>query len=94
MSEQTFVNMVQVIIISTKSLMSKFQLRINNSLYDKLQCKELRSDLHMVFVDFEKAFDSVHRDYIWEALRSRGIPDKIIAIIKATYNGAKCRLRT
>ena len=28
------------------------------------QCKEFRSDLHMVFNDFEKAFDSVHRDCI------------------------------
>ena len=56
------------------------------------QCKEFRSDLHMIFIDFEKAFDSVNRDCIWQALRSRGIPEKIIAIIKATYNGAKCRV--
>ena len=54
------------------------------------QCREFRSDPHMVFIDFEKAFDSVHLDCIWEDLRSSGIPHKIIAIIKATYNGAEC----
>ena len=43
----------------------------------------------MVFIDFQKNFDNVHRDYIWEALCSRSITDKIIAIIKATNNGAK-----
>ena len=39
----------------------------------------------------EKVFNSVNRDCIWQALRSRGIPEKI-AIIKATYDGAKCRV--
>ena len=52
------------------------------------QCKEFRSDLHMIFIDFEKAFDSVNRNCIWQALRSRGIPEKSIAIIKAI----KCRV--
>ena len=43
------------------------------------QCKEFRSELHMICIDFEKAFESVHRDCISIALRSRGISDKIIA---------------
>ena len=46
----------------------------------------------MIFIDFQKAFDSVNRDCIWQALRSRGIPEKIIAIIKATYYDAKYRV--
>lgn len=56
------------------------------------QCVEFRSPLHLMFVDFEKAFDSVRRDQIWAALRRRGVPQKIIAIIKASYNGASCRV--
>lgn len=36
-----------------------------------------------MLVDFENAFESVHSSSIWEALRWRGIPDKIISIIKA-----------
>ena len=34
------------------------------------QCFEHRSDLSMVFMDFEKAFDSIRRDCIWTALRN------------------------
>ena len=51
-----------------------------------------RSPLHLAFVDFEKAFDSIDRNCIWNALSRRGTPQKIINIIKATYEGAKCRV--
>lgn len=56
------------------------------------QCAEFNTDLHMVFIDFAKAFDSINRDCIWAALQRRGVPDKIIAVIRATYEGANCRV--
>ena len=37
------------------------------------QSSEYRSDLHRVFVDFEKAFDSVDREGLWMALRRNQI---------------------
>ena len=49
------------------------------------QCVEHRSDLSMVF-------DSIHRDCIWTALLNRAVPKKIVCIIRATYEGAKCRV--
>ncbi|XP_055912374.1 uncharacterized protein LOC129946265 [Eupeodes corollae] len=39
-----------------------------------------------MLVDFEKAFNRVSRDVIWRSLVARGIPDKIVAIIKESYN--------
>ena len=54
------------------------------------QCVAHRSDLSMVFIDFEKAFDSIHRGSIWTALRNRALPEKIICIIRAIYVAAKC----
>ena len=42
------------------------------------QSAEYRSDLHLVFVDFEKAFDSVDRELLWMELRRRGTPNKIV----------------
>lgn len=33
-------------------------------------------------VDFEKAFDSVHREGLWHILRANGMPQQIIDIIK------------
>ena len=56
------------------------------------QCAAYKQDLHLLFIDFEKAFDSVQRESLWRALRRRGVPEKITNIIKATYNGAKCRV--
>ena len=56
------------------------------------QCVEYISDLSMVLIDFEKTFDSINRDCIWTAFRNRAVPEKIISIIRATYEGAKCRV--
>jgi Reverse transcriptase (RNA-dependent DNA polymerase) len=56
------------------------------------QMNELNSPLHLAFVDYEKAFDRVSRESIWRALRVRGIPPKLIALIKAQYDGFECRV--
>lgn len=34
----------------------------------------------MNFIAFRKAFDSVHRETLWNILKSYGIPDKIITL--------------
>ena len=44
------------------------------------QSAEYRSDLHLVFVDFEKAFDNVDRERLWMALRRRGMPNKLVQV--------------
>src|SRR6218665_2566554 len=42
------------------------------------------------FVDFKKAFDSIHRESLWKIMKSYGIPQRIIDIIRNFYNGSKC----
>ena len=39
---------------------------------------EHRADLNMVFIDFGKAFDSIHRSCIWTVLQNRVVPETII----------------
>ena len=46
--------------------------------------------LHINFVDFRKAFDSVHRETLWKILESYGIPDKIITLINLFYRNFEC----
>ena len=45
-------------------------------------------DLWLAFVDLEKAFDRVPREVLWWALRSAGVDEWIVNVIKAMYAGA------
>lgn len=38
------------------------------------QANEWNATLYIHFVDFEKAFDSVHRDSLWITMKKYGIP--------------------
>ena len=46
----------------------------------------------MNFIDYEKAFDRVHREALWKLLHYYGIPEKFITIIQKTYEGMSCRV--
>ena len=43
-------------------------------------------------MDFEKAFNSIHRESLWRILREYGIPQQIFLVIKSFYNNFKCRV--
>jgi hypothetical protein len=45
------------------------------------------------FVDFKAAFDSVQRSSLWSILEADGVPDKLLALIKAYYSSTKARIR-
>ena len=44
------------------------------------------------FIDFKKAFDSVHRGKMIKILRSYGIPDKIVNAIEANYASTRAKV--
>ena len=56
------------------------------------QSLEWNSSLYINFVDFQKAFDSLHRDTLWQLLRHYGIPAKLTRIIKESYEGMACQV--
>ena len=56
------------------------------------QTIEWSSPLYLLFVDFEKAFDSVDREAMLRILRHYGIPDKIINMLKVQYRGFTCQV--
>ena len=48
--------------------------------------KKNKLEAYALAVDFEKAFDSVDWEFMWEALESYNIPKSFIHIIKVLYN--------
>lgn len=49
------------------------------------QCVEWQNPLYINFVDFEKVFDSLDREGLWELLSHYGLPFRIVNLIKNMY---------
>ena len=56
------------------------------------QSLEWRTALCINFIDYEKAFDSLDRNVLWDLMANYGIPSKIISLVKNTYEGTNCRI--
>ncbi|XP_064074656.1 uncharacterized protein LOC135193963 [Vanessa tameamea] len=53
-------------------------------------CEKYRrahKNLHMVFIDLEKAYDRVPREVLWWALKEKGLPGKYVELVRAMYRG-------
>jgi Reverse transcriptase (RNA-dependent DNA polymerase) len=44
-----------------------------------------QNDLHMIFIDLEKAYDKVPRNIMWWALEKKRVPTKYVTLIKDMY---------
>ena len=56
--------------------------------------REHKKDLHMVFIDLEKAYDKIPRNVMWWALEKHKVPAKYITLIKDMYNNVVTSVRT
>jgi len=54
------------------------------------QCLEWNAPLFINFVDFKKAFDSVHRESLWAVMRHYGVPQKVVSLIALFYERFEC----
>ena len=54
------------------------------------QCLEWNAPLYINFIDFRKAFDSLHRDTLWKIARSYGIPPKMVSLMGLFYRHFEC----
>ncbi|GKB46415.1 ataxia telangiectasia mutated family protein [Tanacetum coccineum] len=56
--------------------------------------RERQRDLHLAFLDLEKAYDSVPCELVWRTLRDKGTPRRYSGVIKDMYEGVKTRVQT
>ena len=54
---------------------------------------EYGQDLHMLFIDFKQAFDSINRERMLAAMDGMGIPQKLIRLTKMTMRQTKSRVK-
>ena len=54
------------------------------------QVNEWNATLYTHFIDFEKAFDAIHRESLWNIMSIYGIPEELICLIKAMYSNFEC----
>ena len=57
------------------------------------KAREFNVTAFLLFVDFEKAFDSVKWHYLWEFLHSFGVPDHLISLMKKLYDDNSATVR-
>ena len=55
--------------------------------------REQKKNLHIVFIDLEKAYDKVPRNITWWALKKHKVPTKYITLIKDMYKNAMTFVR-
>lgn len=53
------------------------------------QALEWHSCIYLIFVDYEKAFDSIDRKTLWKIMKAYGIPEKFISMVKAFYRNCR-----
>ncbi|KAL3498426.1 hypothetical protein ACH5RR_041158 [Cinchona calisaya] len=56
--------------------------------------RDEKKDLHMIFIDLEKAYDRISREIMWRVLETRGVRVAYIESIKEMYRDVITSVRT
>ena len=60
-----------------------------------MECyRDKKRDLHMIFIDLEKAYDRVPGKVLWMCLEEKGVSMEYTRVIRDMYEGVRTRVRT
>ena len=90
-----------VLILYAKEIIGDHQsgFRRNRSTIDHIFCirhileKKWEEEVHQLFIDFEKAYDSVRREVLYKILIAFCIPRKLVRLIKMSLTEIYSRVR-
>jgi len=54
---------------------------------------EFNKNLYMVFIDYRQAYDSIHREELWNAMISFGILKKYVDMVKLCNAKTMCKVK-
>ena len=54
---------------------------------------EHEEQLHVVFINFKKAYDSIPREAMWKALEKYGLPPVMTSLIRSFHEGMLAELK-
>lgn len=66
-------------------------LHVIKQLFEK--GNEYNITFYCCFVDYSKAFDTIEHEKIWQALKSQGIENKYIRVVKNIYDNSKAKIK-
>ncbi|KAI5729033.1 hypothetical protein M8J77_024451 [Diaphorina citri] len=44
--------------------------------------RDKKKDLHLIFIDLEKAYDRILRQELWSCMRKKNVPEKYVRIVQ------------
>ena len=56
-------------------------------------CREKGVQLSKVYIDFVKAYDKVNQELLWVVLTKRGVPPKLVQLIKSFHKGSMASVK-
>ena len=51
------------------------------------KAREFQKNIYFYFIDYDKAFDCVHHNKLWQILKEMGIPDHLTCLLRNLYAG-------